>query len=379
MILGIDAFNLRAGGGVTHLVELLRESAPLSHGFDRVIVWGCSTTLTKIDNRDWLLKVYEPLLDRSMPFRLFWQYFKIKKLVQRAGCDILFVPGGSDASGFRPMVTMSQNLLPFEWREMRRFGWSLYTLKFLLLRCIQSLSFRKADGVIFLTKYAKEAVLRITGELRGKSVIIPHGINPRFLLPPRSQSHPSDFTDSQPCRLLYVSIVDVYKHQWKVSEAVAKLRSVGISVVLELVGPSGKGRSRLNETLNRVDPEGTYITYRGVVPFEELHMIYKAADIGVFASSCENLPNILLECMAAGLPIACSSMGSMPEVLGDAGVYFNPEDPDDIAYSLRRLIDSRVLRAQLAQAAFDRAQKYSWKRCADKTFDFLAEIAHIQI
>ena len=99
----------------------------------------------------------------------------------------------------------------------------------------------------------------------------------------------------------------------------------------------------------------------------------------VFASSYENMPNILLEGMAAGLPIACSSLGPMPEVLGDAGVYFHPEDPDDIARALNELIDSPDLRAQLARAAFDRAQKYSWKRCANETFDFLAEIAHMQI
>lgn len=378
MILGIDASNIGAAGGLTHLVELLRASAPLVYGFDRVIVWGGADTLAKIEDRVWLYKVNDPLLDRGLLYRVFWKCFRLRVRAQQIGCDVLFVPGGSDASGFKPIVAMSQNLLPFEWREMRRYGWSFYVLKFLLLRWTQSRSFRKADGVIFLTKYARNIVLKVTGSLRGKSEIIPHGVNHRFLIPPRHQRLYTDFSDVSPCRVLYVSIVSPYKHQWQVAKAVAWLRSAGVPVVLELVGPPAEGMSRLKETLKRVDPEGVFITYRGAVPYEKLDEFYESADIGIFASSCENMPNILLEGMAAGLPMACSRMGPMPEVLGDAGIYFDPENADDIARALHELIDSRYLRAQLAQAAFDRAQQYSWKKCADATFDFLSEIAQIQ-
>jgi len=377
MILGIDAFNLRAGGGVTHLVELLRAADPRVHGFDQVIVWGGAATLAKVADRDWLHKAHEPLLDRGLPSRVFWQLFRLKRLALQSGCGVLFVPGGSDASRFRPIVTMSQNMLPFEWHEMRRFGWSLSTLKCLLLRWTQSCLFRKADGVMFLTQYARDAVLKVAGTLRGKSVIIPHGINPRFLLCPRPQRPSSEFCDAKPCRVLYVSIVDVYKHQWQVVEAVAQLRSEGVPVVLELVGPPAEGMNRLNDTLNRVDPESAFSTYRGAVPYEELDECYANADIGVFASSCENMPIILLEGMAAGLPLACSNMGPMPEVLGNAGVYFDPENADDIARALRELIGSPDLRAKKAKAAFDRALQYSWKQCADETFHFLAEIAQV--
>ncbi len=379
MILGIDASNIRAGGGVTHLVEVLRAAESRAHGFDRVIVWGGAATLAKIDDRDWLRKLHDPILDYGLLYRVFWQRFRLRELAQQAGCDVLFVPGGSDASGFKPMVTMSQNLLPFAWRELRRYGWSLYTLKFLLLRWTQGRSFREADGVIFLTKYARDNVTKVTGAQRGKNAIIPHGINPRFLLPPRRQRLPIDFDESQPCRILYVSSVDVYKHQSHVAEAVAQLRSAGIPVVLELVGPPAAGMNRLQKTLNRVDPERTFVTYRGQVPYEKLHKFYANADIGVFASSCENLPNILLEGMAAGLPMACSRMGPMPEVLGNAGVYFDPEDSNDIARALRELIDSPDLRARLAQGAFERAHDFSWQRCADETFEFLAAFAQNKI
>ena len=87
------------------------------------------------------------------------------------------------------------------------------------------------------------------------------------------------------------------------------------------------------------------------------------------------MPNILIELMASGLPITCSNFGPMPEVLGDAGIYFNPESPLEIRDALMKLLDSPELRASLASKSFEKAKKYSWSLCADKTFQFLAKVA----
>jgi glycosyltransferase involved in cell wall biosynthesis len=375
VILGIDAFNISTGGGVTHLTELLDAANPISHGFHRVIIWSSTRTLDKIGDYDWLTKISDPLLDKGLLYRALWNRFRQRTLARQTNCDVMFLPGGSDGSRFTPMITMSQNLLPFEWRELKRYGWNIYTIKLLLLRWAQCRTFRKAKGVIFLTEYARDAVKQVIGNLGGECPIIPHGINPRFMRPPRMQRPLEDFTESRPCRVLYVSIVDVYKHQWHVAEAVTILRNEGIAVVLELVGPPARGMRQLRHAIRRLNPSETFIAYRGAVPYENLDVIYAEADVCVFASSCENMPNILLEGMAAGLPIACSRMGPMPEVLGGAGVYFDPENAQSIAESLRELIRSRALRARLAQDAFARAQSYSWKRCADDTFGFFARIA----
>lgn len=130
---------------------------------------------------------------------------------------------------------------------------------------------------------------------------------------------------------------------------------------------------RLSETLQQLDPEGRFIRYKGLVPHEKLHHLYAAADIGIFASSCETFSHILLETMSAGLPLACSRRSAMSEILGEAGVYFDPQRPEEIAAAIRGLIESSEQRATRAQAAFDIARKFSWARCADETFAFLAE------
>lgn len=375
MILGIDASNIRAGGGVTHLVELLRAADPLVHGFKQVIVWGSTATLAKIDDRDWLHKVNDPLLDRGLPYRVFWQRFRLGKLAEQGGCKVLFVPGGSDSSGFEPMVAMSQNLLPFEWREMLRFGVSLTTFRLIVIRWAQTRSFRHAQGTIFLTRYAQDTVQEVTGTVSGDVAIVPHGIDGRYFMRPRLQHPMAAYGEKRPCRLLYVSIIDTYKHQWHVAEAVAQLRAAGYPVVLDLIGPSyPPALRRLRKTLMQLDPNGDFIHYLGPIPYQDIYKYYAAADLCVFASSCETFGLILTEAMSAGLPIACSNRSAMSEILEAAGVYFDPETPTSIVNAIRQLLDSPGLRAQKAQAAFNRAQAYSWKRCADETFGFFANV-----
>jgi glycosyltransferase involved in cell wall biosynthesis len=376
MVLGIDAANLLDGGTVTHLVEVLRVADPQAHGFSQVVVWGARRILDRVDDRPWLVKSCQPLLEGRLPWRFYWQQFRLARLAREAGCGLLFVPGSLHSGDFHPVVTMSRNMLPFEWRELRRSGWTWASLRLLLLRWTQARSFRRADGLVFLTQYAQEGVMRVIKDSAAQTTIIPHGVDDHFVCPPREQLAIGHYSAERPFRILYVSVINVYKHQWQVAEAVARLRTDGLPVLLELVGPSyPPALARLRKTLERVDPRSEFVRYLGRIPHNELHTRYAGADLCLFASTCENMPNILLEGMASGLPIACSNRGPMPEVLGDAGVYFDPEKPSEIASALRELIDSPSLRAKLAQSSFERAKRYSWRRCADETFRFLAEVA----
>jgi hypothetical protein len=160
LIIGIDATNLRGGGGVTHILELLTAAEPTKHGVVKVVIWGGAKTLAKLPDRAWLEKVNPPALSRGFFARTLWQLCALSSAAREVQCDVLFVPGGSYAGSFKPIVAMSQNLLPFEWLELRRYGFTLKGLKLLVLRFIQSYSFKSSNGMIFLTEYAKRAVLK---------------------------------------------------------------------------------------------------------------------------------------------------------------------------------------------------------------------------
>ena len=371
-ILGIDASNISVGGGLTHIIELLNIISPSIYGFNKVIIWSSSDTLEKISSRKWLIKKSNKFLDKNILFRVIWQKFILGSDARRENCDLLFVPGGSFVTKFRPIVTSSQNLLPFEWKELLRYGLSLRTIKFIILRLAQSASYKNADGTIFLTRYAQDIVLKVTGALKGNKVVIPHGVDQRFFVAPRKQKSVNDYNIERPVRLIYVSTIEPYKHQWNVVEAVSMLRNAGIHVKLDLIGASyPPALKRLQLSIDKFDPHGHYIQYRGSIQHGAIHEEYLKADIVVFASSCETFGQILIEAMSAGLPVACSNISAMPELLGSSGVYFDPLSPDSIATALKKLIESTELRTNNALNSFKLAKEFSWERCSDDTFRFL--------
>jgi glycosyltransferase involved in cell wall biosynthesis len=374
--IGIDASNLLRGGGRTHLIELLRVVEPNRYGFEKIIVWGADDTLSFLDDTSWLIKKQIPALNEGLFQRLIWQYFILPKLAHASGCSVLFTPGGNHFGRFHPVVTMSRNMLPFEWKELLRYGFSLITFRLILLKFLQLKGYRNADGIIYLSRYAKKKIQKISGKININVSTIPHGINRNFYSKPKQQYNISSYSQHKPYRLIYVSIVDRYKHQWHLVEAVALLRKkTGWPIVLDLIGPSYQpALNRLQNATARFDREKSWVFYHGEVAYSKLIQYYSNANLGVFASSCENLPNILLETMASGLPIVCSDNGPMPEILDESGLYFDPENPKSIFKTLQKLISSPDLRSKLANGSFSLAQKYSWNKCANDTMQFLSDV-----
>lgn len=378
MNLDIDASNIWQGGGLTHLSQLLHVADPIAAGFNRVTVWSCRATAESLPDRPWLIKRSAPWMEASLPRRILGMQLQLPKALAASGCDVLFSPGGTLPAWCPvPAVTMSQNMLPFEPLEAARFGrFSLMRLKMKLLRYSQGRSFQRADGVIFLTQYAATAVTNALGAASMQSALVPHGIEQRFVHAPRLQRRLADCSAKKPFRVLYVSILMPYKHQVQVAHAVCQLRAKGIPIEMQFIGATwGKYGQDFKALLDSLDPRHEFLLWTGAEPFDALHDFYQNADTFVFASSCENLPNILIEAMATGLPIACSDRGPMPEVLGDAGVYFDPEDSSSIANALDKLVQDAQLRASLADKAWRKAQAYSWVRCAQETFTFIAQVA----
>ena len=138
-------------------------------------------------------------------------------------------------------------------------------------------------------------------------------------------------------------------------------------------GGSGHAQQLLEQELERVDPHGKFVEQIGFVRHDRIPQLLAAADIFVFASSCENMPNTLVEAMASGMPIASSNRGPMPEILLDGGLYFDPEDPTSISDALHRIIVNEELRISTAERSKELSEQYSWARCASETMKFLHE------
>ncbi len=371
VVVGIDASRNRSGGAKGHLVGILRDSDPREHGIDEVHVWSYAKLLAALPERPWLVKHGHPALERPLPHQLWWQWRHLPGEARAAGCRVLLNTDAGSLCRFRPAVVMSRDMLSYEPGEIDRFRGKAW-LRLVALRHVQNRSLRFADGAIFLTRYAAGVIQRHTGPLR-RVAVVPHGVGDEFRGVARGHAWPAA---GRPVRCLYVSNAAPYKHQWHVVRAVADLRRRGFDLRLTLVGGgAGAAQERLEAELAQSDPRREFVTTIGFLPAERLPSVLAEADLFVFASSCENMPNTLVEAMAAGLPIACSDRGPMPEVLADGGVAFDPENPTSIAAAVERLLTDAALRARCAERAHALAQQYSWARCGRETWQFLLETA----
>ena len=110
------------------LIILLLLSYFFINNFKKIIIWGNINTLKLIKNNSWIIKITPKELESGLISRFFWQRFQLSKQAKALKCDLLLIPGGSFSCSFRPIVTMSRNMLPFEWSEAKRYGFSQITL-----------------------------------------------------------------------------------------------------------------------------------------------------------------------------------------------------------------------------------------------------------
>lgn len=373
----IDAINIREGGGLTYLINFLKNiSSDQSKNLKITLYINKSASLL-LPKRNWLVIKSLRLFDLPFPIRFFYQQFFLIKKINKDKYHLLFSPGGIIPFFCKlPTVSISQNLLPFELKEARLFGnFNKMLFKMMLLRFIHRNSFKKASGVIFLSKYAIKIIKNsINFEIKNKA-LIPHGIDFNFFHKPRIQLNIEEYSVKKPFKIIYTSTLMPYKHQVEVIKAIHNLRKKGYPINITLLGISWKKYANKVFCLaEKVDPKKDFIRFIDYVPNKNLPLTYRKYDAAIFASSCENLPITLLENMASGLPIVSSKLGPMIEVLGNAGIYFDPYNIKSIENAIEKFILNSSNRFKLASLSYKIAKKYSWSKNSNNTLDFFKKI-----
>ena len=366
----INALSARLGGGQTYLKNLLAH-LPESPDIDILVYAPDSLRLPndpRIRRGTTRWPTANPLL------RSIWEKLALPRILARERADVLFCPGGLIStrvpSGCRT-ATMFRNMTPFDKhaRHLVPFGLQrlrIWTLEHLMLR-----SMARADLTIFISDYARsviEARIRVR-----QAQTIPHGIAPIFRTHGATMKRPASLPVGK--YVLYVSKFDSYKHQKEVVQGFSRLpRELQQQFTLVLVGETDHpSANQIAATKDDLCVPGS-VMLLGAVPYVDLPAYYHHAAVIVFASSCENCPNILLEGLAAGRPVLSSNVMPMPEFGGNGIEYFTPFDPDDIARSLQRVLTVPQYANQVANAALMESRRFDWRESADRTW---AELIHL--
>ncbi len=367
-----------SGGAAVHIIEIVNRCKFELFNIDKIVVLGPRVFLSKISDNDYIVKKSNFFLDGNFLLRFFWRFLFIHIYLFFYRFDLIFSPFGDFYSSRFSCLSMSQNMLMFEKSETVNFPF-LYRLKFYLLGVFQIHVFKRSKNVIFLSNHAKEVVLN--HRLQNKSDInyrvINHGISSSFFNKPRLSLDYSNYSKSDAFRILFVSNIFPYKNLDVVIDAFEELLIKFPNIQLDIIGEFYRYSDKIKYLKRSSDLMcNSKICFLGSIPHENISDYYFKSNLFIFSSSCENMPNILIEAMSSGIPIICSNKQPMPEFAKDSVLYYEPKSVSDLVEKFAILISNSELRKVLADKSYKYSFGYSWDKCSFETFMFIAEIVN---
>lgn len=372
----VNAFSARLGGGQTYIINLIR-FLPVIEGVEIIVM---APDALKLDEDHPNVRRFRTKWPVTNPFlRTFWERLFLPQYVRRMGIDVLFCPGGVVSTNVGKnckVVTMFRNMMPFDLEQRKKYPWGYMRIRNWLLQRVMLKSMLKADLVIFISEYARKFIENFSHRQFDHAVVIPHGINPifRYSDENRAMHQRPQWLPSEEF-ILYVSILDVYKAQLEVVRGFALLKASGHREKLVLIGPDFTDYAQLvKQEIENLGLEDEVVVL-GEVPYQELPAAYRNAKVNVFASECENCPNILLEALASARPVLVSNRPPMPEFGGKAVEYFDPSSPEDFCSKLGVMLSDPDRLNELAISAGRQAMIYDWQRTAERTWQEIFRLA----
>lgn len=241
------------------------------------------------------------------------------------------------------------------------------------------LALRQADRLVTVSEDARRQIADVFGLAESEITVISEGADPVF----RPHNGEADLTElraryalpAEPPLILYVGGISPHKNLDGLLRAMAQVEGPWH---LALVGEYEKDSFfNCHQELMELAAElglTRRVTFAGFVPDEDLVELYNGATLLVLPSMSEGFGLPVIEAMACGLPVAASDRNSIPEVLGSAGLLFDPLSPEQMAQAIGRLLTDGALRAELRQKGLDRAKQFSWKTAAHKMMAILDEV-----
>jgi glycosyltransferase involved in cell wall biosynthesis len=202
--------------------------------------------------------------------------------------------------------------------------------------------------------YNEHIFKKINDENKIKNVLAKYGINDKYIL--------------------YVGRIERKKNTPALIEAfsIAREKNKNIKQKLVLVGDASYGYDETNYMINEY-AVGNEVILPGWVKEEDLPYFYNGADAYIFPSNYEGFGIPLLQAMACGVPIAASCGTSIPEVVGEAAIFFDSYDAYSIAKIIEKILTDEILRKKLVKAGLARIDNFSWEKCAKETWQLIAE------
>jgi glycosyltransferase involved in cell wall biosynthesis len=303
--------------------------------------------------------------------KALWDQFTVPQACRRLNADVLLNPKFT-----LPLLSRCPGVMVLhgaDWYlpDAARFYGRLDRL---YIRLFMPLYLRKAAGIISVSRLTTEDFQRVFGFPEGRIQTVYFGPAPQF-------QRVTDGAQLQAVRERYGLPERFILTLSKVGGAERKNLPGLLQAYAKVHGKvphklvvGGKDCERFREDFAIPDSEwGRDVLFPGWLDQSDLPAIYSAADLFLYPSNQEAFPIPITEAMTCGTPIVTSRANGLLELAGDAALLVDPNDADEIAAAVQRVLADSSLASQLGEAGLKRSALFSWGRCARNTLTVLED------
>lgn len=297
---------------------------------------------------------------RLIPTNLGWSLVDLPRAVRREQLDVFHAPAyTAPLHGVHPLVLtihdVSYERHP-EWYPYRRDP---------LRRWFYRQSARAADLIITDSEFSRREISAAYGVNTNRIRVVPLGVAAPFV---GSTRHPLPPGVTAPY-ILHVGDLHPRRNLLTLIRALGRLPSLRANRAAPMLVLAGVDRGERAKLQNEARHAQVRVHFSGAPDDAALACLYAGAAVFAYPSRYEGFGLPLLEAMACGAPVLAARAGSIPEVVGDAGILADPDAEAEMATGIARLIDDTDLANQFREAGRRRAKDYTWERTAALTLD----------
>ena len=241
-----------------------------------------------------------------------------------------------------------------------------------------------ADKIIAVSENTKNDIIELSGVPAEKIRVIYSGNNANAKVEAANESmsevEAKDFLTNHNLTgriILYLGTIEPRKNIVGLIKAYNELRDKNElfkDIKLVLAGAHGWKEEKIYKEW-RISPYQDDIIFLGYISQKEKDILYKKASVFVYPSYYEGFGFPPLEAMTYGLPVICSNVSSLPEVVADAALMINPFVPEEITTALEMILTDETLRQSLVIKGRARAQFFSWEKTAAEYLEVFKELS----
>lgn len=238
---------------------------------------------------------------------------------------------------------------------------------------------QRLTKILTISSCSKKDIVKLTKITEQQITVIPEAVDSSvFFSKSKEESFmhlKAKYSLQQPFLLFVSRIEHPGKNHCRLIRAYSSLKDeLALPHQLVFVGNDWGRANQVHEEAKQ-SKYASDILFTGFVSQEDLPHFYRAAELFVFPSLYEGFGLPILEAMSSGTPVICSNRGSLPEVAGNAAMFFNPEEENEIVFCLKQMVTQPELQNFYRNLGFERCKDFSWKETAKKTLDIILSTA----